>query len=355
MSAATDELLNDLFWYPSHFDVFGFSDLHRAYLGISGIGFDQAISSTSRSDIDNADMQGRTLLSWAAQRGDDKTVARLLTHGADPNKPSRNGKNPLHWSSQSSNTKCMEVLLAAKADVHATDIDGTTALHCVANNGEGFVNLIGCLLKYGAEIEKQGKDGWTPLHSAVSLDEITVISELLAQGANVNAQTNNRQTALHFAVWQKSHNVLALLLRRTDLDFQIIDDDGWDIFHYAAAYADSPTLEILATQWPDIINLSKRDSNGNTAWQLASWRRNSNTLWSRSCAQPPDKDPLAHYRAFDAMTKCIWTRQQAKEQIPVQDTTIDLEGLTLKDTAQDRSSEDGEGLEMWEDALEKPV
>lgn len=80
----------------SQLELFGFPRLHKAYLGLAGESFEQAWSNTSRSAIDDLDYQGRTILSWACDRGDDKRADHFLRLGADPNKVDAEGRTPLH-------------------------------------------------------------------------------------------------------------------------------------------------------------------------------------------------------------------------------------------------------------------
>jgi ankyrin repeat protein len=46
----------------AQFDRFGFSSLHKAYLGLSRLTFDQVLASATRSNVDESDYQGRTVL-----------------------------------------------------------------------------------------------------------------------------------------------------------------------------------------------------------------------------------------------------------------------------------------------------
>ena len=44
------------------------------------------------------------------------------------------------------------------------------------------------------------RQGWTPLHSAVSAGHQDIAEELLAASADVNAETTGKRTPLHYAV-----------------------------------------------------------------------------------------------------------------------------------------------------------
>ena len=48
------------------------------------------------------------------------------------------------------------------------------------------------------------KQGWAPLHSAVSAGHEEIAEELLGAGADVNAETSGKRTPLHYAVSQQA-------------------------------------------------------------------------------------------------------------------------------------------------------
>ena len=291
-----------------NFDSFGFSRLHRVYLGITGISFDDVLSSALRSEIDASDAQGRTVLSWASLRGDVETVRKLLSYGADPNKASRDGKTPLLWSLQASDTQCLRVLLAGKADVRAVDKFGSSALHCAAFSMFDRVEILDLLLSQGLDIEGRDFNYCTPLHIAACWDNVVIARGLLSHGANINAWNDTEYTPLHYAAKFNSHQVLKLLISRSDTEFRAINEYCRDVVHYIAAFADLETLEIIATDWPCSLNMTRKDIDGYTAWGFAAWRRDNNREWCRTFSEPPDEDPKAWYRAFKDIVCTILER-----------------------------------------------
>lgn len=174
-----------LFLQRSHeFDVLGFSDLHLAYLGLSGLPFGQVLASTRRSDMDESDSQGMTVLNWAASRGDSQSVAQLLVCGADPNKKDMTGASPLHIAVHV-DIATAKLLLTAKADVSATHDSGGTPMH---GTNRRTKSLIKHMIELNAYIEICGMKGMTPLLDACKHNEIEVAETLLSCGADINAR-----------------------------------------------------------------------------------------------------------------------------------------------------------------------
>jgi ankyrin repeat protein len=61
-------------------------------------------------------------------------------------------------------------------------------------------------------INKQDKNGDTPLHFAASLGRKTMVKELLEKGANVNIQNNNQRSPLFKAVEANHEEIVEILL-----------------------------------------------------------------------------------------------------------------------------------------------
>ena len=88
--------------------------------------------------------------------------------------------------------------------------DNRSALHTlIAETNLDFMDgaieqLIDRFLNKGVNINTPDKDGYTPLHIAVSVGRIAAIKYLIIKGANVNARTKNGDTPLTLATDKKS-------------------------------------------------------------------------------------------------------------------------------------------------------
>ena len=314
---------DDLFFQGiTQFDSFGFSSLHKAYLGLSGLTFNQVLASTRRSDIDKSDYQGRTVLSWAAARGDSQTVEKLLACGAHPDKNSMGADSPLH-SASFADLSTAEMLLDAKANVNVSNCWGATPMHYVTSRTR---SLIKRMVGLGADIDKRESSGDTPLLHACRYGEAYAVKELLACGADINARNHHGWTPISLAIKYDHHHVISILL--TDPSLQLEADGGHksDLLWRLALYGSVQTLLTLQDQWPITTDFETR-FDVHEALELAQSRRDSNAAWSKRMALPQDEDPTAWHEAFtDMMDTIIERSKQASD---------------LED-------------ETWEDAREQP-
>ena len=89
------------------------------------------------------------------------------------------------------------------------------------------------LLADGADPNETDRYGWGPLHFAVPLAGLEVVSELLAAGVDPDAQTVGGATALHLAASQATVSVVSALLS-AGADPNARDDEGGKSpLHYA--------------------------------------------------------------------------------------------------------------------------
>ena len=90
------------------------------------------------------------------------------------------------------------MLLRSGADLEACDVEtGIRALHTAAN--KGCLQSCELLIRYGAEINAQTREGATALHLAARAGHAEVVLLLLKYLANHTLQDAQGHTAMHYA------------------------------------------------------------------------------------------------------------------------------------------------------------
>ncbi|MDH4062821.1 MAG: ankyrin repeat domain-containing protein [Acidobacteriota bacterium] len=141
----------------------------------------------------------RSEVADAAARRDAATVRRLISDGADVNRPQGDGMTPLHWAARQGDAEVATALLGAGADVSAvTRIGRYTPLHIAAQTGAADVMRL--LVTRGADVDAATTTGAVPLHFAAASGSAAAVTVLLEHGANANAREPQwGQTPLMFA------------------------------------------------------------------------------------------------------------------------------------------------------------
>ena len=289
----------------TQFDSFRFTSLHKAYLGLSGLTFNQVLASTIRSDIDEGDYQGRTVLSWAAARGDSRTVEKLLACGANPENKCLRQRTPLHYAA-SADVSTAEILLDAKADVNVMDEGGAIPMHHIKFE---TISLIGRMVDLGADIEKRDIYGQTPLLVACRYGHAYSAKELLACGADINVRDVDGLTPIVQAVKFNYHSTISILLSNSSLRFEVDDGNKSEFFVYVAGLGDVQTLVTLKDQWP-IGTGFEETFDVCEALEWARYRRDYNALWSKEFERPGDEYPIAWHEAFIEMINTLVERSE---------------------------------------------
>jgi ankyrin repeat protein len=131
----------------------------------------------SLGDVSWVDYTGQTPFLRAALSADLATMRLLLEHGADPHLATPAGTTPLmaaagvNWVVAQTYTESAQArldtvafLLDLGADVNAANSMGLTALLGAANRGSN--DIIELLVRHGARLDVQDKEGRTPLRWA---------------------------------------------------------------------------------------------------------------------------------------------------------------------------------------------
>lgn len=182
------QALNILFQYND--DYLKLKEMYQGHLVIEQY---QPIS------IDPIDSQGNTPLHLAAQKGHDKIVSFLLQKGAIFNSKNFQGKTPEVLATINKHSNIVELLQPTKNLFIAIE--------------ENNVLEIGNCIEKQAYINAKNQSGKTPLHLAVSFDQLDVVQLLLDNGADINAIDLNKNTPLHVAAEKDEIKNVKLLLK----------------------------------------------------------------------------------------------------------------------------------------------
>lgn len=141
---------------------------------------------------------GETPLYFAAEKGETEMAKVLIAKGADAKALTPNGETVLHAAAMIESTALMTVLIEAGAEVNAANHDGEAPLHWAALTGTFLA--VKALADAGADLNVQdAQRGNTPLHAAVSHDDIVLIHYLLSKNVRTDLRNHAGVTALEFA------------------------------------------------------------------------------------------------------------------------------------------------------------
>jgi len=128
----------------------------------------------------------------AFQKGDPHLVRSALRNPPDfPNCPMPGGGNILEYAIYHSPLKFIQSLLELGVVVNYDDHAGFPCLiAALSTQREDKLEILKLLLQHSADVQQRGVNDYTPLHYAVSLNDVRAVELLLAHGADPNARTN---------------------------------------------------------------------------------------------------------------------------------------------------------------------
>ena len=270
LSKQAAELLSCLTKSSDFVEEQDFTQLHRIVLGLSLLDLETEIK-LHADEVDTTDALGRTPLMWASARGDERSVATLLSYSADSNLVDLQNSGPLMYAAAQNHAVCVRLLLEAGANPDPTllglKMQRGSPLNCAARIASDTL-VLKTLLDFGAEIESCGAEGRTSLLHAARNDNIDFAVLLLEYGANINATSITAQTPLTTAITHNSHNVLQLLLDRWR-EYSICPRlQGPNLLQIAASYADLETIKILTSVDHFALSYDKYYMSGDFASRL---------------------------------------------------------------------------------------
>ncbi|XP_033212323.1 transient receptor potential channel pyrexia-like [Belonocnema kinseyi] len=209
----------------------------------------------SGANINNIDLSGTTPLMFAAFSGDIACLKYLIERGVNLNYVSPlYGHCALHSATAGNRTEAAKILLDNGSDLNnvLNDPCMLPVLHyAIRIKSEALAELF---IERGANPTYKTTIGETPLHVACSVQSLKCCELLLKKSeVNVNALDEMHRTPLHYAIMSNgsSIKIVELLLKHGAM-VNSIDKTGHSPFHIAALGEQSECVEMLIMNGADV-------------------------------------------------------------------------------------------------------
>ena len=155
------------------------------------------------ANVDLQDNYGKTALHYALGSLNFlfEILCCLIQKGADVKTGSNNKLTPLMIAAEKGHINALTLLIKFGADVDLQDKNGKTALHHAVYGSDVSCEILSCLIGSGADVNAGTNNGVTPLIIAAENGHINAVTSLVKCGANVDLQDSDGKTALHHAVY----------------------------------------------------------------------------------------------------------------------------------------------------------
>ena len=186
------------------------SSLQRACVGKHVEVMKLLIEGGADVDVEGTNKYG---LLFTACRSGKSEVVRLLVEAGSGSGTAKDGgvwANGLRRAAGRGHVDVVRLLVDTGVEVECVDGDGKTAL-CSASRG-GRVDVVRALVgEGGADVNKAGRGGWTPLMWASLEGKEDAVRVLLELGADVGVREDEGETALDVARRTGRNGIVAVL------------------------------------------------------------------------------------------------------------------------------------------------
>ena len=238
--------------------------------------------------------RGRTALHLAADQASPTMIETLMATGADPDAGDAEGTTPLHVGARRGNAELVRTLarssrgrpdLRDNLPVHTAayygnaevfhllfdperarryNTEGQNLLHLAAYGGN--LEILRTLIPHFPVVDPVDPNGWTPLFYAIADGRADAVALLLEHGASVLHRAEEGATPLHHGASCWESRVMPLLLRRSEIEVDLLDSEENTPLHHAAGWGRLENLRLLLEAGAD---RTLRNRAGETAFEVA--------------------------------------------------------------------------------------
>lgn len=240
---------------PNLQDNRGWTPIHEAAILSERSDCLKALLNWEPDNINYQTFLGETALLLACQHNNIKGAKLLLKESkCNVNLPNNEGVSPLHVASNNKNLNVVKLLIVFGAKVDSQDLNGYTPLHETVSAGKCFqdhvdeVSLEICqhLLNHGANLNVLECEGNHPFHLACQngLKKCLSFVHSLSKQDTINLKNTDGRTPLMMGVQSKDLSVVEILLS-LGANPNFADKSGITALHLAAHSANFEVFNII--------------------------------------------------------------------------------------------------------------
>lgn len=194
------------------------------------------------ADLNHQCNEKRTPLSYAAKHGCKEAVEALLNLGARKEIKDKFSRTALWYATQNGSLEIVQLLIERGANIEAGDCTGLTPLSVASKQGNRA--LASLLLKKGARMRPESVTNQAPLCLAAQIGAEGLVDLLLDHGADINHVSDNRRTPLIIAA-TNGHNMVVKMLIEAGAETGHRDDDERTAVSYAKEKGHESIVKLL--------------------------------------------------------------------------------------------------------------
>ncbi len=175
----------------------------------------------------------------------------------------KKGESYIHFATTRCLKKCITLIIKVGVNINKQNKDGETPLHlAIESRNPGIVNsIIERLIEQKEDINKQNKDGETPLHLAIKSRDSkivnSIVERLIEQKEDINKQNKDGETPLILSIIH-GHIEAAIkitkLLINTCSDLNIKNLKNYKSIDFAITFKHIEVVQLLTESNADLTN-----------------------------------------------------------------------------------------------------
>ena len=289
---------------PAYVDAICANDQQQQYEIMQSL-LTQHRTNAYAMDLTQTDHQGHTLLAYACVSHNLPLIELLLQHQPDLlNTPTKCGLTPLMIAiGEGFLTGVEHLLQRTNLKRNVCDQLGNTALHhvCMYNNSATRASLLRMVLADQDgyfDLEKRNEMSHDALMLCVINQAVDACSQLIEKNVSVTKKDLHSRQPLHMACQMGNYELVALLLRSSEIQINAVDDCNRNCLFYAISSGNEKLLDLLIQNH---VRIKIRDAVGDTPLHSAVQHRTNALELTRCLVKTSDGKDLINQPAADQM------------------------------------------------------